>query len=177
MSHGIIADELDLLKSVSALLEDSPVPHRASEEVLIEELARLRDEIAAARDVLDRASLREQWNQRSSLLDQLHAGEQDYELVVPEALLEESRRTQRLFNLVMGCIAGISLLVGGIGVMNIMLVSVTERVHEIGIRMATGARRRNILQQFLTESVVVSALGGVVGVLAGVLIGLLLEIF
>ncbi len=107
------------------------------------------------------------------LLSQRH-GKEDVRVFNMASLLDMVSETQNTLTMLLGSIAGISLLVGGIGVMNIMLVSVTERVHEIGIRMATGARRRNILQQFLTESVVVSALGGVVGVLAGVLIGLLL---
>ncbi len=75
------------------------------------------------------------------LLDGIHGGVDDYEIVVPEALLEQSRQTQRLFNIVMGAIAGISLLVGGIGIMNIMLASVLERTREIGVRRAIGARR------------------------------------
>ena len=78
---------------------------------------------------------------RATLLDRLHGGADDYEIVVPEALLEQSRQTQRLFNIVMGSIAGISLLVGGIGIMNIMLASVLERTREIGVRRAIGARR------------------------------------
>ncbi len=106
----------------------------------------------------------------SSLLDHLHAGADDYELVVPEALLVESRRTQRLFNLVMGAIAGISLLVGGIGIMNIMLASVLERTREIGIRRAVGARKKDIRFQFIVESFALSALGGLAGVAMGVLI-------
>ncbi|MEM1181121.1 MAG: ABC transporter permease [Acidobacteriota bacterium] len=105
-----------------------------------------------------------------SLLSQLHAGEDDYELVVPEALLEESRRTQRLFNLVMGCIAGISLLVGGIGIMNIMLASVLERTREIGVRRAVGAKRADILMQFIFESFALSAIGGAAGILMGLVI-------
>ncbi|MEM1205537.1 MAG: ABC transporter permease [Acidobacteriota bacterium] len=104
------------------------------------------------------------------LLERLHAGVDDYELVVPEALLEQSRRTQRLFNLVMGCIAGISLLVGGIGIMNIMLASVLERTREIGVRRAVGARRRDILVQFVAESFALSAMGGLAGVVMGVVI-------
>jgi len=106
----------------------------------------------------------------ASLLDHLHAGADDYRLVVPEALLQESRRTQQLFNLVMGCIAGISLLVGGIGIMNIMLASVLERTREIGVRRAVGARRQDIRFQFVVESFALSALGGVAGILMGLLI-------
>lgn len=104
------------------------------------------------------------------LLERLHAGEKDYELVVPEALLAQSRKTQRLFNIVMGCIAGISLLVGGIGIMNIMLASVLERTREIGIRRAVGARRRDVLVQFIVESFSISAFGGLAGILMGVVI-------
>jgi putative ABC transport system permease protein len=101
------------------------------------------------------------------LVSQLHGGAEDYELVVPEALLEQSRRTQRLFNLVMGSIASISLLVGGIGITNIMLASVLERTREIGVRRAVGARRRDILGQFLVESFAISALGGLAGIAVG----------
>ena len=104
------------------------------------------------------------------LLDLLHGGAEDYRIIVPEALLEQSQRTQRLFNLVMGCIAGISLLVGGIGIMNIMLASVLERTREIGVRRAVGARRRDIRFQFLVESFSISLIGGVAGVLMGLAI-------
>ncbi len=104
------------------------------------------------------------------LLGRLHGGAEDFEIVVPEALLEQSRRTQRLFNLVMGCIAGISLLVGGIGIMNIMLATVLERTREIGVRRAVGARRLDIRSQFLIESFTISLLGGVAGVVVGVAI-------
>lgn len=102
-------------------------------------------------------------------------GREDVRVFNMASLLDMVSETQNTLTLLLGSIAAISLLVGGIGVMNIMLVSVTERIHEIGIRMATGARQRNILQQFLTESVVVSALGGVVGVVVGILVGSLLE--
>ncbi len=102
-----------------------------------------------------------------SLLGHLHAGADDYELVVPETLLAESRRTQQLFNIVMGCIAGISLLVGGIGIMNIMLASVLERTREIGIRRAVGAKRADIRFQFIVESFALSAIGGLAGILMG----------
>ena len=106
----------------------------------------------------------------SALLDRLHGGAEDYRLVVPEALLEQSRRTQRLFNVVMGCIAGISLLVGGIGIMNIMLATVLERTREIGVRRAFGARRHDIRNQFVIESFTITALGGASGILVGVVI-------
>jgi putative ABC transport system permease protein len=103
----------------------------------------------------------------AELVDRLHAGADDTELVVPEALLDQSRKTQRLFDLVMGSIAGISLLVGGIGIMNIMLATVLERTREIGLRRAVGARQKDIRAQFLIEAFAISALGGVLGIAVG----------
>ncbi|MFQ5702217.1 MAG: ABC transporter permease, partial [Acidobacteriota bacterium] len=103
----------------------------------------------------------------NATLERMHGGERDFTVVVPEQLLDQSRKTRRIFNIVMGGIAGISLLVGGIGIMNIMLASVMERTREIGVRRAVGARRQDILSQFLSESVVISLLGGVSGVLLG----------
>ena len=103
-----------------------------------------------------------------TLLDRLHGGARDYEIVVPEALLKHSRETQRLFNLVMGLIAGISLLVGGIGIMNIMLASVLERTREIGVRRAVGATRADIRFQFLVTAFSLAMMGGVLGVTMGV---------
>lgn len=105
-----------------------------------------------------------------TLLDRLHGGASDYTLVVPEALLEQSRRTQRLFDVVMGCIAGISLLVGGIGIMNIMLATVLERTREIGIRRAMGATRKDIRNQFVIEAFTISAVGGFCGIAMGIVI-------
>jgi putative ABC transport system permease protein len=104
------------------------------------------------------------------LLDLLHGGAEDYRVLVPEALLEQSRRTKRLFSIVMGAIASISLLVGGIGIMNIMLASVLERTQEIGVRRAVGARRRDIKVQFLVESFSISVVGGVLGIAVGIAI-------
>jgi putative ABC transport system permease protein len=104
------------------------------------------------------------------LVDRIHGSAGDFELVVPEALLEQSRRTQRLFSIVMGCIASISLLVGGIGIMNIMLATVLERTREIGVRRAVGARRLDIRNQFIIESFSISAMGGVLGIAVGLLI-------
>ena len=101
------------------------------------------------------------------LLTRLHREQSDYEIVVPLKLLEQSRAQQRIFNLVMGLIAGISLLVGGIGIMNIMLASVLERTREIGIRLAVGATPRDIRMLFLTEAAMISLVGGLLGVVAG----------
>lgn len=103
-----------------------------------------------------------------ALLDRLHGGAKDYELIVPERLLEQSQETQRIFNVVMGCIAGISLLVGGIGIMNIMLASVLEQTREIGVRRAVGALRRDIRFQFLVEALSISLLGGLAGIITGI---------
>lgn len=96
--------------------------------------------------------------------------DRDYRISVPLALLHEAEATKRTFNIVLGSIAGISLLVGGIGIMNIMLASVTERTREIGIRRAIGAKRRQIIVQFLIETVVLSSVGGAVGISLGLLI-------
>ena len=112
----------------------------------------------------------------SGLLERMHGGEDDFEIVVPDALLEQSRRTQRMFSIVMGCIAGISLLVGGIGIMNIMLATVFERTREIGIRRAVGARPSDIRTLFLMESFAISVVGGIMGIIVGILIARLVAV-
>lgn len=96
-----------------------------------------------------------------------HYGTEDFEIVIPEALLAQKQKTQKIFNIVMGAIAGISLLVGGIGIMNIMLANILERTKEIGIRRAIGATRKDVLSQFLYEAMVISILGGLLGVFVG----------
>ncbi len=101
----------------------------------------------------------------------------DYAVSVPLALLKQAEAAKRTFNIVLGSIAGISLLVGGIGIMNIMMASVTERTREIGIRRAIGAKRRQIVYQFLIETVVLSTIGGVIGLGLGTLIPLLITHF
>jgi putative ABC transport system permease protein len=111
------------------------------------------------------------------LAERLHGGVDDYEVVVPEALLEQRKQTQRIFNIVMGSIAGISLLVGGIGIMNIMLASVMERTREIGIRRAIGARKSDIRNQFVVESFTISILGGFAGVVIGVVLAKLVAAY
>ena len=105
-----------------------------------------------------------------TLLKRYHEKE-DYAVVVPKELLQQAERTKAMFNVLLVVIAGISLLVGGIGIMNIMLATVTERTREIGIRRALGAKRQHIIQQFLTETVVLTASGGLLGVLFGLLCG------
>ncbi len=102
------------------------------------------------------------------ILDVAHRGAGDFTIVSPAELLAEQRRTQRIFEMVMVAIASISLLVGGIGIMNIMLASVLERTREIGIRRAIGARQRDVVRQFLIETTIISLTGGVVGILLGV---------
>lgn len=102
------------------------------------------------------------------LLKRRHQAVVDYEMRVPEKMLEAQQETQETFNQVLGFIAGISLLVGGIGIMNIMLASVLERTKEIGTRRSLGATRQDIVQQFLLEAVFISLLGGITGILLGV---------
>ncbi|HET7704442.1 MAG TPA: FtsX-like permease family protein, partial [Thermoanaerobaculia bacterium] len=111
------------------------------------------------------------------LIDRLHGSADDYEVVVPEALLEQQRQTQRIFNIVMGSIAGISLLVGGIGIMNIMLASVLERTREIGVRRAIGARRGDIRAQFVIESFAISSIGGLAGIIIGIVLARLVAAY
>ncbi|MBH3428641.1 MacB family efflux pump subunit [Pseudomonas alkylphenolica] len=106
-----------------------------------------------------------------ALMRKLHNGKHDFELSNDAALIQAEARTQNTLSLMLGAIAAISLLVGGIGVMNIMLMTVRERTREIGIRMATGARQRDILRQFLSEAVLLSMVGGLTGIALALLIG------
>lgn len=106
-------------------------------------------------------------NITAAALGRRHSGASDYQISIPEELLRQRQKTQRIFNIVMGCIAGISLLVGGIGIMNIMLASVMERTREIGIRRAIGATRKDIMGQFLFEAVLLSFSGGLIGIALG----------
>jgi putative ABC transport system permease protein len=99
-----------------------------------------------------------------------HSGEEDFEIKIPELLLKQQQRTKDIFNIVLGAIASISLIVGGIGIMNIMLASVMERIREIGVRMAMGARRSDIIFQFVAEATLISISGGFIGVILGVVL-------
>lgn len=102
------------------------------------------------------------------ILNRLHGGYEDYQLVIPQELLQQANRTQHTFNLVLGSIAAISLLVGGIGIMNIMLATVSERTREIGIRRAVGASKRHILTQFLLETLILTLMGASLGIFIGI---------
>jgi len=134
-----------------------------------------RFDINAAEPEVDQIILRvdnekritEASNLARDLLLLRHEGKEDFRIIVPEELLRQSQKTQKIFNIVMGAIAGISLLVGGIGIMNIMLASILERTREIGVRRAIGATQKDIQGQFLIESVLLSFTGGLIGVLLG----------
>ncbi len=102
-----------------------------------------------------------------TILNASHRNQPDFSLIIPAELLAEQKRTQRIFEMVMVAIASISLLVGGIGIMNIMLASILERIHEIGVRRAVGARKRDVLRQFLVEAVLISFAGGILGIGCG----------
>jgi putative ABC transport system permease protein len=101
------------------------------------------------------------------ILDSSHRGANDFSVIIPAELLAEQQRTQRIFDLVMVAIASISLLVGGIGIMNIMLASILERTREIGVRRAVGARQHDVVRQFLMEAVLISLVGGLIGIAFG----------
>lgn len=123
------------------------------------------EDIASTSEVLSRMLLRR------------HAGVKDYEITVPELLLKQQQRTKDIFNIVLGAIASISLIVGGIGIMNIMFASVMERIKEIGTRLAIGAKKADIVAQFLSEAVLISVTGGLIGVILGVILSKLITHF
>lgn len=109
------------------------------------------------------------------ILEKLHGGYDNYQIVIPQELLEQAYRTQQTFNLVLGSIAGISLIVGGIGIMNIMLANISERTREIGIRRAVGASKRHILKQFLLETLVLTLIGAWLGIILGIGLSILIS--
>ncbi|MFH0843565.1 MAG: ABC transporter permease [Bacteroidota bacterium] len=111
----------------------------------------------------------------SRMLARRHSNVRDFEITVPELLLKQQQRTKDIFNIVLGAIASISLIVGGIGIMNIMFASVMERIKEIGTRMAIGAKKMDIVVQFLSEAVLISLSGGFIGIFLGVIMAKLIE--
>ena len=136
-------------------------------------------------DEIDRCTLRVADAERlpgsaralTSVLDQRHAGAKDYSLIVPQQLYEQNQKTQRIFSIVMASIAGVSLLVGGIGIMNIMLANVLERRREIGLLRALGARRHDIVVRFLREAVVICIAGAGIGLVFGAVLAYLIALF
>ena len=114
----------------------------------------------------------EQLSQSANLIKRMmlrrHSELYDFEVTIPELLLKQQQKTKNIFNVVLGAIAGISLIVGGIGIMNIMLASVMERIREIGIRQAVGAKQKDIIAQFLAESTLISLTGGIIGIVLGI---------
>jgi len=116
----------------------------------------------------------EQLNATASLIKRIllrrHSELYDYEVTIPELLLKQQQKTRNIFNIVLGVIAGISLVVGGIGIMNIMLASVMERIREIGVRQAVGAKKKDIIAQFLAESTLISLTGGLIGIVLGIVL-------
>jgi putative ABC transport system permease protein len=136
------------------MMDRPPLRDRAITEISIE-VASAEGTVAASEAV-------------KRILDRRHQQVADYEVVIPAELIRQSQQSQRIFNIVMGAIASISLLVGGIGIMNIMLATVTQRTREIGIRRAIGAKRRDVLTQFLVEAVIVTMMGGLVGIWLGI---------
>jgi putative ABC transport system permease protein len=121
----------------------------------------------------------EQLNSSTDVLSRMilrrHSGVKDFEITVPELLLKQQQRTKDIFNIVLGAIASISLVVGGIGIMNIMFASVMERIKEIGTRMAIGAKKMDIVVQFLSEAILISVTGGFIGVFLGVVLARLID--
>lgn len=109
------------------------------------------------------------------LLLRRHNGVEDFEIVIPEQILQQKKQTDDIFNILLGVIAGISLLVGGIGIMNIMLASVLERIKEIGLRMAIGAKKKDIKEQFVFEAGLISLIGGIIGIMLGVILSYLAQ--
>ncbi|MEY2980504.1 MAG: ABC transporter permease [Planctomycetota bacterium] len=125
------------------------------------ELHEIKVRLRESSDVIPAASV------LRTLVKDYHLQQDDYSITVPLELLRETEESKRKWNFMMGCMAGISLLVGGIGIMNVMLATVTERTREIGIRRALGAKRQHIIYQFVVETGVLSATGGLLGVLVG----------
>ena len=153
--RGLRLGSRDIDRIALAPLTCLPAPGDAIDEIAISIVS--SDEVGGSARLID------------SLLRRRHRGAQDFELVVPQQLLAGYERTRSQFNVVVGSIAVISLLVGGIGIMNIMLANVSERTREVGVRRSLGASRADVVQQFLCEAILLTGAGGAVGVVLGVL--------
>ncbi|MDT0596662.1 ABC transporter permease [Glaciecola petra] len=138
--------------------------NKFASDILASELDSIKLNIAAGTDPVVASKAID------SLIQLRHGGLDDYSLIIPAALLEQQKQTQQIFNIVMACVAGISLLVGGIGIMNIMLANVMERTKEIGLLRAVGATQDDIRQQFIAESFTISVMGGLLGIFFGLVL-------
>lgn len=122
----------------------------------------------------------DQLNQSATVIKRMllrrHSELYDFEVTIPELLLKQQQKTKNIFNVVLGAIAGISLIVGGIGIMNIMLASVMERIREIGVRQAIGAKQKDIIAQFLAESTLISLTGGIIGIILGIVLSRIITV-
>jgi len=168
---GVVGNVYIPLTSVKGRFGETVVQFNGSnqqiEKVELQEITikvKSTDRVMATRDILE------------GLLDRSHK-KKDYQVILPLELLRQAARTKRIFSIVLGSIAAISLLVGGIGIMNIMLATVSERTREIGIRRALGAKRRDIIVQFLSETVMLALTGGILGMILGSLIPFLVTYF
>lgn len=150
--------------NAASMNEEEPQDEDTKKDVSIHQIDRLVIKMA------DTEKLEKSSEIISRLLQRRHFTVTDFEITVPILLLKQQQRTKDIFNLVLGAIAGISLLVGGIGIMNIMLASVLERIKEIGIRLSIGATKKDIVQQFVFESVLISLVGGIAGIVLGVIL-------
>ncbi len=154
----------DIYVPLSALLR-----RFSKEESLASELDQITIKIRESSDLMASAGIIRR------ILDRRHHDNEDFDIVIPYELLKQEERERQIYNMVLGSIAAISLLVGGIGIMNIMLATILERTREIGIRRALGARRKEILYQFLFEAVGLSLAGGIIGIFLGVSMALLIN--
>ena len=154
VEQAIPVDTHAFFKVISKLFDRPPLAKRPITQIIVQ--------------VADESETWEAARVTGRILDQRHNGIPDYEVVIPAELLRQSQQTQRIFNIVMGAIASISLLVGGIGIMNIMLATVTQRAREIGVRRCVGASQSDIARQFLLEALVITSIGGVFGIVLGV---------
>jgi putative ABC transport system permease protein len=134
----------------------------SKKEPLASEIDQLTIQVGDSEELVESASIIRR------ILDRRHHKNDDFDIVIPYELLKQEEKERRIYNMVLGSIAAISLLVGGIGIMNIMLATVLERTREIGIRRALGARQKEILTQFLVEAVGLSLFGGIMGVILGI---------
>jgi putative ABC transport system permease protein len=159
-----------------ATISDSDIKRgRDDDEEVIKENYHQLDKLTI--HLFDNSKMNQTGQIIADILKRRHNNTIDFEITIPELLIQQEQSTKQVFNFVLGAIASISLLVGGIGIMNIMLASVMERTKEIGVRKAVGAKRKDIMLQFLNESVSISLTGGIIGIILGVSSAIVIEIF